>query len=167
MSKNNKKDNKKNKNNVTIEPINKNKALMEAKIKQMIKNGRDEITTIDKLKKYPIGSLISYINKHGIYKSGGFLWKISDDNFIYLVLESKKKIRVRMKNVDKIWVGSVYDVKNDVVSIIPTDKLKTSKPVMIGDVPIYYAKDGYDYNRFTCTNKYKLMEKWQEVFGDE
>ena len=152
------------KNNI-IEPINKNKALIEAKIKLLMKNGRKQVTTIDKIKKFPIGSLISYMNKNGIFKSGGFLWKVCDDNFIYLVLDSNKKFRVRMKNVDKVWIGSVYDVENDLVSLIPTNKKKTSKPVIIGDVIVYYAKDTYDYNRFVCTNKYKMMEKWFNVFA--
>jgi hypothetical protein len=162
MSKNNKKKNVRAK----IEPINKNKALVEAKIKSMIKNGRKEITTINELKNFLIGSLISYMNKFGIYKSGGFLWKITDDNFIYLNLETNQKFRVKMKNVDKIWVGNVYDVKNDIVSLIQTTtKTKNSKPVKIGDVIVYHAKDNYDYERYICTQKYKLMKKWYETFN--
>jgi len=151
--------------NVKMEPINKNKALLEAKIKSLIKNGRNEITTINELKKFPIGSLISYENKYGIYKTAGFLWKVSDDYFIYLNLDTDKKTRVRIKNVNKMWAGGVYDVKNDIVSLIPTEKKKTSKPVIVGNTIIYYAKDNYDYNRFLCTSKYKLMEKWYETFG--
>lgn len=154
------------KSNGKIEPINKNKALLQAKIKSMIKNGRDEIVSIDQLRGYPLGSLISYMRKNGIFKSGGFLWKMSKDYFIYLNLNTDQKFRVRMKNIDKIWVGSVYDVSNDVVSLVQTDKKKTSKPVTIGDIVIYYAKDGYDYNRYICTEKYKLMEKWYDIFGN-
>ena len=72
MSKTNKKtvNNTHKKTPVKIEPINKNKALLEAKIKSFIENGRKEIKTIDQLKKYQKGSHISYINKNGIYKSG-------------------------------------------------------------------------------------------------
>ncbi len=64
-----------------------------------------------------------------------------------------------------MWIGSVYDVKNDIVSLIPTTKTKTSKPVTIDGIVIYYAKDNYDYNRFVCTTKYKIMEKWYKTFG--
>jgi len=161
MSKNNKKKN----TTVKIEPINKNKSLVEAKIKSMIKNGREEITTIDELKKFPIGSLISYMNKSGIYKSGGFIWKITDDNFIYLNLETDQKFRAQIKNVDKMWVGSVYDVKNDIVSLIQSTKNKTSFPVIINDIVVYYAKNSFDFNRYVCTQKYKLMKKWSETFN--
>lgn len=131
----------------------------------MKNNGRKEITTVNELKKYPVGSLISYMNKFGIFKSAGFLWRVDDDNFIYLNLDTNKKFRVRFKNVDKMWVGNVYNVKDDIVSIIPSTKNKTSKPVTIGKINIYYAKDKYDYNRYLCTKKYKLMKKWYEVFG--
>lgn len=65
----------------------------------MIKNGRKEITTIVELKKFIIGSLIYYMNKYNIYKSGGFLWKIDNDYFIYLNLDTNQNFRVRNKNV--------------------------------------------------------------------
>lgn len=165
MSKNQKKSTKK----INIEPINKNKALIEAKIKYMINNGRVEITSINDLKKYPIGSMVSYMTKKGIYKSGGFLLKINDhidDNyFIYVNFDKDQKIRVRMERVDKIWIGDVYKTSNDVVSLVATKKKETSKPVIIGDIVIYYANSIYDYNRYVCTNKYKLTQKWYEMFG--
>jgi hypothetical protein len=131
----------------------------------MKKNGREEITTIDELKNFAIGSLISYMNKSGIYKSGGVLWKIADDNFIYLNLETNQKFRAQIKNVDKMWVGSVYDVKNDIISLVPTTKKKTSRPVKINDIVVYYAKSSYDYERYKCTRKYKLMKKWYKTFN--
>jgi hypothetical protein len=151
--------------NTKIEPINRSKALVEAKINSIKKNGRKEITTINELKKFSIGSLISYMNKSGTYKSGGFLWKIADDNFIYLNLETNQKFRVQMENVDKMWVGSVYDVKNDIVSLVKTTKKKTINPVEVGGVVVNYTKNKYDYERYICTQKYKMMKKWYEIFG--
>lgn len=149
-----------------IEPINKNKALLEAKINTFIENGRVEITTIDELKEYPIGALISYMNTSKIFKSAGVLIKIGDDYFIYLNLETDQKFKVWMANVYKMWVGKVYKVKNDLVSLIKSDKKETSNPVIIGNIPIYYAKDGYDRKRFCCTLKHKLAQKWYELFGE-
>jgi hypothetical protein len=148
-----------------LEPINKNKALVEAKINTMIKNGRTQIKTIGQLKDFKKGSLISYMNTNKIYKSGGFVWKVNDDNFIYLNLDTGQKIRVKIENVEKMWVGSVFAVKNDIVSIVPTPNKKTTKPVMVNDVVVYYAKDSYDYNRYICTSKHKLMKKWSNIFN--
>ena len=150
-----------------IEPINKNKSLVKAKIKSMKKNGRKEITTTTQLKKFPVGSLISYMNKKGEFRSGGYLWKCEEDNFIYISVKTKQKIRVKVKNVEKIWVGIVYNVKNDIISITASTKEKTNKPVLIGNVPVYYAKDNYDYNRYICTDKYKIMKKWYKTFNNE
>lgn len=149
----------------SIEPINKNKAVLEAKIKSMIGNGRKEITTIKEMKKYPIGSLISYMDNNNIYKSGGFLWRVKDEYFIYLNLDTDQKTRVRIKNVSKMWIGSVYEVSNDVISIVATNNNKTPRPVMVNDVVIYYGKNKGDFYRFICTAKYKLIEKWCKIFG--
>lgn len=148
-----------------LEYVN-NKALLEAKVKTMIKNGRKEITSIDELKKFPLGSMISYINKKGKFKSGGFLWKINDEYFIYLILQTNQKIRVRIKYVEKIWIGNVFTTKNDVVSLIKYSGTKTTRPVIVNNIAVYYAKDSHDYNRYICTNKYKLMKVWSDVFGD-
>jgi len=131
----------------------------------LIEHGRKEITEQNQLKKFPIGSSISYSSKTNAFKPGGFIWKIADDNFIYLNLDTDKKFRVQMKNVDKIWVGSVYDVKNDVVSLVKTTKKKTINPVKVGGIVVNYTKNKYDYERYICTHKYKLMKKWYETFG--
>lgn len=148
-----------------MEPINKNKALVESKIKTMIKNGRKEITTLKELKEYPIGTLISYMNTKGVYRTAGCLIKVADTYFIYINMDTDQKWRVRINTVDRMWVGSVFETQNDLISIVPTDKEETSTPVMIGKIPIYYAKNGYDYDRYTCTKKYKYMEKWDKLFG--
>lgn len=158
---------KKNKQNIKnkIEPINKNKALLKSKIKTMIKNGRAEITSMEELSEFPPGSIISYMNTNGIYRSGGFLIKSTDDYFVYLKLDISQKIRVRVRCVDKIWIGNVHNITNDIISLVPTNKPKTSNPVKIGKNIIYYAKDKYDHNRFLCTQKYQIMIKWYNIFG--
>ncbi len=148
-----------------IEPINKNKALLIAKIKKLLKNGREEIMTTKELSKYNRGSLVSYLNMSNIFKSGGYLLKVADDNFIYYKPQDNKKYRVRFDNVKTIYVGDVYKVTNDIVSIVKTKKTKTNFPVKIAKVPIYYAKNNYDVERFKCTEKYKNMKAWYEMFG--
>ena len=161
------KTNKKIINKKTIEPINKNKALLEAKIKRLLKNGRQKISTKEKLDKYSIGSLVSYINKKGIFKSGGYLFKKEDEYFVYLNPDENKKYRVRYDNIKNIIIGDVYSTKNDVVSIIKPKNKKTKYPVKIGNVVIYYAQNNYDKNRFMCTAKYKTIKNWYDIFGND
>jgi hypothetical protein len=149
-----------------LEPINKNNALVRAKIKKMIKYGRVEITKKEELEKFPIGlTLISYMNIFGIFKSGGYLYKLADDYFIYIQSITRTKYRVRYKNVDKMWVANVKDVKNDIITLVCTNKKKTKYPVMIGNIIMYYAKDNFDKERFCCTNKYLIMKDWYDQFG--
>jgi hypothetical protein len=150
----------------SVEPINKNKALVEAKIKKLLKRGRKAITTKAELQEYPKGSLVSYVNKQNIFKSGGFLMKIADDYFIYLNSDEDKKYKGRFENVQTIYVGNVYEVEDDIVSIIKTTKAKTKWPVKINDIIIYYAHNSYDKDRFMCTDKYKMIKKWYDFFGD-
>lgn len=145
--------------------INRVKSIMELTLKQHIENGRKEITTKEELDEFSIGSLISYINKNGIYKAGGFLLKIKNDYFIYMNPHDDKKFRVQFVNVNKMWVGSPYDSKNDIVSIRQTEQPETNFPVKIGNITVFYAQSTYDQKRFNCTKKGKLMYKWYELFG--
>lgn len=159
-----KQDNKKNPHKK--EPINKSKALVQVRIKKLIQNGRVEVTTKEELEKYPVGlSLISYINTRGIFRSGGYLHKFGDNYFIYIVPITGEKYRVRYEFVNKIWVGNVKDLNDDIVHLVSTDKKETDFPVKLGNTILYYAKESYDRKRFCCTNKYQIMEDWFNRYG--
>lgn len=149
-----------------IEPINKNRSLVEAKIEQLIENGRVEITSKKELKQFAIGSLISYMNTNDIFKSCGFLTKITDDYFIYVKPDFESKFKVRFAHVQKIWVGDVYHVKNDLISITKTitERPQSKFEVIINNVIVYYGKDKSDYRRFIHTQKYKIMLMWSKFF---
>lgn len=142
-----------------------NKARIECKIMTMIENGRKEITTKKELKKYAIGSLISYLNASDVFKQGGFLTKVADEYFTFITPDFETKYRVKYTNVKKMWVGDVFETKNDIVSIIASDKFPTKTEVKINDIIIYYAKDGYDAKRFRCTERYKKIVQWNEYFN--
>ena len=96
------------------------KAVLKTKISNMINNGRQEITTKDQLERFSIGSLISYININNIFKQGGFIIKFFDEFFVYITPDFTTKYRVRYKNILKMFVGDVYSVRNDIVSIVKT-----------------------------------------------
>ena len=141
------------------------KYVADVKITMMLENGRKEITTKEELEKYPIGSLISYMNKNNEFKQAGFIYKFSDEYFIYLASDFTTKYRVRYKNVQKMWVGDVYSVTSDLVSLVKADNKKTNFPVKINNIIVYYAKNNFDVVRFKNTGKYKNMIKWVEIFG--
>ena len=63
-----------------------------------------------------------------------------------------------------MWVGNVYSVKKDAVSLMQTTKKKSNFPVKIGDNIIYYAKNNFDVERYKCTDKYKMMTIWYSFF---
>ena len=63
-----------------------------------------------------------------------------------------------------MWIGSVYETKNDLVSIVSSQKPKTKFPININNVPIYFATDSYDARRFTYAGKYERIIKWCEYF---
>jgi hypothetical protein len=155
------------KNKPKIEPINRNKAVLSAKIESMIKNGRKEITTKKQLEKFPIGSLISYFNNENIYRSGGYIKKFGDDYFVYLTSDFERNVRVRYKNVSKMFAGNVYETKNDVVSIVPSKAKKSKHFAKIGDTVVLYATTATLVTRYEHTQKYLRMKKWHELFGDE
>lgn len=149
------------------EPVNNNPVALKVKISNLIKNGRKEITTKDELEEYPIGALISYITKKGIFRSGGFIDKFEDKSFIYLsAIDFKTRVRVKYSSIQKMWAGDVYKTKNDTVSIIPSTNKQSKYFVKIGDVVVYYAPDSTMITRFKCTKKYDRMIKWHERYGD-
>jgi hypothetical protein len=147
-----------------IEPINQNKAALEAKLNTMVENGRREIYSHKELIKFKPGSLISYMNKKGIFYSGGFLMRIDHDIFVYIKTDFKTKMRVKFSNVDKLWCGSVFSVTNDIISLVKTTGAKTSFPVKINNIIIYYARSNFDRKRFMCTKRYKLLTQWCDMF---
>ncbi|AHA45881.1 hypothetical protein HIRU_S975 [Hirudovirus strain Sangsue] len=149
-----------------VEPINKDKAAVASKVSTLLENGRKEIHTKTQLEKYPIGSLVSYFNKKGIFRSGGFIKKFGNDYFIYLTPEFDMSVRVRYKNIDKMFVGSVYETMNDVVSINPAPPKKSKYNVKIGDTIIYYEDNITLIKRFTHTKKYQRIKQWYDTFGN-
>ena len=131
----------------------------------MTENGRKEITTKKQLRKYDIGSLISYINKSNVFKLGGFITKFDDEYFVYVLPDFTTKYKVKYENVKKMWVGDVYNVTNDLVSLVKSTQPATKFEVKVNDIAVYYGKDSFDARRFKCTEKYKRMVAWNEYFN--
>lgn len=142
------------------------KASLSLKIDTMIENGRKEITTKKQIEKFPIGSIISYMNVNDVFHLGGFITKFKNDYFIYVSTDFKTKYKARYTHIQKMWVGSVYDVKNDFVSIVASQKKKTKFAVAVNGIDIYYAPDSYNAKRFMHTDKYLKIKMWCQYFGD-
>lgn len=149
------------------ESIIKDKAIIGAKIENMLTNGRVEIDAkdIQKLLEYPVGSLITFIDDLNIYRIGGFLISTSDDHFVYIKPNLKNKFEIKYSNVKKIYVGDVYKTKNDLVSIVETTRPVTKFPISVNNVIIFYGNDSFDYKRFKHTQKYKLIMGWYNYFN--
>jgi hypothetical protein len=150
-----------------IGPSSVNRTLVLAKISNLIENGRKEITTVRELKKYPIGSMISYMNHDNVFKKGGFIvrFDVNDEYFVYITPDFTSKWRVKHKFVKKMWVGDVYETHNDWVCIHPTKNPETKYKAMIGNTVVYYCKDRTMLKRFIFTHKYDNMTKWYNYFG--
>ena len=73
-----------NKKIIKNDSINRDKAALSIRLSNMKKNGRKEITTKTELEKFPTGSLISYTNNKGVFRSAGFIDKFEDESFIYM-----------------------------------------------------------------------------------
>jgi len=140
------------------------KARIEYRIKKFVENGRREITKKSQLEKYPIGSLISYVNKSNIFKIGGFITKFTDEYFIYITPEFYTKYRVRYTNIEKMWAGNVYKTKSDIVSIVKSTQKKTKYSVTIGNITVHYANNAYFAGCYQTTKKYKRMVDWYKYF---
>ena len=136
---------------------------IKVRINKLLSHGRVEITTRKELQKYPIGSLISHIDDHGIFKLGGYLCRVEKDSFVYKTLDFDQKIRARFDNIKKMWVGDVFEVTGDYISFKNTTP-KTNYPVSIGKYIVYYCKQNGDRDRYTVTNKYERMVKWHKYF---
>lgn len=127
----------------------------------MLSRGRHEVTTRKQLEKYPIGSLISYTDKTGIFKYGGNLCKINKDWFVFKALDFDKK--VRFVNVDKMWVGDVFEVTGDTISFKKPEN-ETKYPVTIGKHIVYYGTRLSCSKEFKATQKYERMLQWYDYF---
>lgn len=156
----------KRRSNAKIEPINLDKSSLSLKISTMVENGRKQISTKEELEEYPIGSLISYMTKGGIFRKAGFLDKLEKESFVYLSADFNSRRRVKYANIKKIWIGTVYETKNDIVSIIPSENKKTKFFAKIGNVVVYYAADSHSVGRFKHTQKYQRMTKWHDLYGN-
>lgn len=126
----------------------------------VISKGRTEITTRDELIQFPPGSLVSYMKKNGLFRSGGFLIAIHDNFFTLRGGKVGKPVTfdVFFNDVDKIYVGD-FD-------LTPTTKKPTKFPVFIGDTIVYYGKDKYDAKRYTTTNKFIRTLQWYNQFRE-
>lgn len=138
----------------------------QTKISMMIQNGRKEISSYDELKKYQRGSLISYITHTGIFRYGGFLLKVSPENFIYLTPDFSQKRRAYFKSVSKMWLGNVNEVNNDIVSLKQSSQRESNFPVNVNNTVIYYGNSTYDRVRFLNTDRYKKIIQWYKYFVD-
>ncbi|AYV85352.1 MAG: hypothetical protein Satyrvirus12_6 [Satyrvirus sp.] len=147
-----------------IDAVNRNVIYIKTRVEYLLQNGRKEIHTKSELDKFPVGALISYINKHDIFRTAGFLTKVTDDYFIYIQPDLKTRIRVRFKNVKKMYLGTVYETINDLVSIVKTNKKETKFPVIIDNIVVYYANNRYDEIRYRNTEKFCLMLAWFSFF---
>ena len=158
---------KTNKKNIVKKP-NVDKARINAKILSLVENGRKEVTTQKQLEKYPVGSLISFKTKSGTFRPGGFITKFSDESFIYVTPDFKTKYRGTYENINKMWVGDVYKVKNDLISLAKSTQKSTNFEVKVNDVIIFYARNSFDKKRIISTDKYKRLMMWNEYFnGDD
>ncbi len=142
------------------------KDAMKTKIGIMIENGRKEITTGEELDEFLIGSLISYMDNNKIFKHGGFLVKTTNEYFIYITSDFLQKKRVYFKNVSKMWVGDVFSIKNDLVSLTKTSQKKTNFPVKINNTILYYGRNNFDKKRFMNTDRYQKIIQWYKYFID-
>ena len=145
-----------------------NKARIAAKVMGLVENGRKELTSKKQLEKYPIGSLISFETKSGIFRPGGFITKFCDESFIYITPEFDQKYRGRYANIKKMWVGNVYEVYNDLVSLSKTKQNPTKFAIEVNGIVIHYARSAFEKKRAMNTDKYKRLMKWNEYFnGDD
>lgn len=139
------------------------KLKIQKKINDLNLYGRKEITTRAELVKFPIGSLISYIDKREIFRYAGYLCRVEQDCFVYITLDFSKKIRVRFVNVDKMWVGNVFKVRGDTINF-KSPVSETKWPVIIGKYKVYYGTSLGNAKNFMASQKYANMVKWHEYF---
>ena len=100
---------------------------------------------------------VSYVTKSGMYRSGGFLTKMDeDDEYIVLAAPPIASFSVSLKAVDALYV-KVPKAKAVDATITPATGPPTRFMVKVGDVVVYYGKDSYKASRFKQTARYKAM----------
>jgi len=144
-----------------------NKTSIRVKIKTFKANGRHEITTKKELEKYPIGSLISYLNHNDVLYIAGFITRFEPNYFVYMKSDfGEKRWRGRYDSIKTMWVGDVYATHNDIVSInTPREKGDDRYSVSVDGIVVYYGKQKFDMQRFEETDKHRRMIQWLEYFG--
>lgn len=148
--------------------FNSDKALRKAKIDSLIEKGRKIINTKEELLSCPLGSIVSFITTDDMYYQDGYLVRIGEKTFSLILdlTDDAEIVKIKFKNINTMYVGFVYETKNDTVSIHKSDNKRTNFPVKINNTVIYYAKDKFDMMRFTNTDKYKRIIKWLSIFGN-
>ena len=131
----------------------------------VVECNRNEIMTKEQLEKYPIGSLISYMNVNGRFKLGGFIVKFCEDYFIYVAPDFVTKYRARYSHVRNMWVGDVYRTPNDIVSIVPWEGNVSKYSVTVNDVVVYYGCKKYKTDMYRTSRSFKNIMKWCEYFS--
>jgi hypothetical protein len=95
----------------------------------MLENGRIEIETRDELLNFPLKSVISYITKDGLYRSGGFFknqFKINILHYKVVVMNILLVFPVQFKNVEKMYVKN-FDQVEEVEESSDEDPKKKKK----------------------------------------
>lgn len=136
------------------------------RIDKLIKNGRVEVTR-EEFEEWPLGSLVSYTNKRGMLKQGGFITGFEENCFLFIAPDFSTQYRAKYDKIDKILVGNVYQVKNDIVSITESDRPVTIFTVTIDGINIYYGRNQPDADRYKYTIKYIACAAWYEKFGNK
>ena len=145
-----------------LDKINADPALLQKKIKRLLQAGRAEIETREQLENFPLGSLVAYVTKEGLYRSGGFLRTIQDEYFALQGGQINNPISfpVQFKNVKAMYVG------NSAVIHFPdpveTTKKETKYPSYVGDIVVNYARDKWNRERFEKTKKFQY---WIEEYN--
>ena len=144
--------------------IRSNKSNSKGKIANLLYNGRVELTTKEELEEYEIGTMISYMNKLKLFVNGGFVTELGSSYFCYVTLDFKRVKKVNYEDVIKMWVGDVFKMVNDWISLVPTQNSKTNYPIEVAGVVIYYSPNRYNMIRFLTTVKYTRLIQWCEYF---
>ena len=63
-----------------------------------------------------------------------------------------------------MWVGDVYKVINDIISLAKPTQEPTKFPVKIGNNIVHYATNSFFIKRYMCSRKYKIMINWYNYF---
>ncbi len=108
--------------------------------------------------------MISYTKPSKIFVKGGFVTEFGEDYFSYITLDFDKVNKVKYKDVLKMWVGSIFEIKNDWISLVPTTNPETKYQIKVAGYVIYNSLNTYNLLRYKTTIKYIRLIKWCEYF---